>query len=398
MKIVHLVYQSLPNISGSSIRTRDIMMSQKRIGIEPIVISSPFQNGLSNSSLDFINEIKHYRTYNNKPDLLVKEGKTPLYIRLGKALEIVSFYNKTKKIIKEEQPDIIHAHATFFCAFTAIYLGKKFKLPVCYEVRSLWEEREKSISNGFIKNMQPKIITFLETFAMKRVDKVIVINENLKNEMLSRNISNIDVVPNAVNLNLIKKEENRESSKGTISFGYIGSISPIEGLDLVAKLWKELENEGLKNDFHVFGDGSYYDELKTLVIQLKLKHFHLHGKVSSESVYKAFSEIDVIVNARLKSKISDTVTPLKPLEAMGYKKLVIASDVGGMMELIKDKKTGLLFKANSSSDLKKVILSVINNGLDNQIINTAYDYVYNNKSWNLNAQHYYSIYEKLLNS
>ena len=101
MKILHIVYQSLPNISGSSIRTRDIVLSQKSIGLIPVVISSPFQNGLSNNSkIDFINNIKHYRTYNNSPGLLVKEDKTPLYKRILKVFMIFGFYYKTKTVIK----------------------------------------------------------------------------------------------------------------------------------------------------------------------------------------------------------------------------------------------------------------------------------------------------------
>ena len=44
MKVLHILYQSLPNISGSSIRSRDILNNQLKIGIKPIVITSPFQN------------------------------------------------------------------------------------------------------------------------------------------------------------------------------------------------------------------------------------------------------------------------------------------------------------------------------------------------------------------
>ena len=108
--------------------------------------------------------------------------------------------------------------------------------------------------------------------------------------------------------------------------------------------------------------------------------------------------LDVIVNPRTKSRISDTVTPLKPLEAMAYKKLVIASDVGGMRELIKDNKTGVLFKSDSEQALKETIVKVINSGANKDIIETAYRYVYTKKNWNNNADKYRLIYEKLLNN
>ena len=44
MKVLHILYQSLPNISGSSIRSRDILNNQLKIGVKPIVVTSPFQN------------------------------------------------------------------------------------------------------------------------------------------------------------------------------------------------------------------------------------------------------------------------------------------------------------------------------------------------------------------
>ena len=48
MKVLHILYQSLPNISGSSVRSRDILNNQLKIGIKPIVITSPFQNPKTN--------------------------------------------------------------------------------------------------------------------------------------------------------------------------------------------------------------------------------------------------------------------------------------------------------------------------------------------------------------
>lgn len=398
MKILHIVYQSLPNISGSSIRTRDIVMSQKEIGLNPFVLSSPFQNGISQVEIDTIHGVKHIRTYNNQPQFLVSETKTPLFKRIIKSFAIISFYKKAKKVVKTEKPDVIHAHATFFCAIVAIALGKRFNIPVCYEVRSLWEEREKKSAVSFIETIQPKIIYYLETKCMRNVDQVIVINENLKNDIISRGISNIEIIPNAVNLNLLKKNRDLTNPRKELAFGYIGSVSPIEGLDLAVKVWSKLEKEGFKNKFHIFGNGSFLKELKALTVSFGVNNIIFHGNIDTNQIDQAFNMLDVIVNPRTKSRISDTVTPLKPLEAMAYKKLVIASDVGGMRELIKDNKTGVLFKSDSEQALKETIINVINTGANKDIIKSAYRYVYTKKNWNNNADKYRLIYEKLLNN
>lgn len=395
MKIAHIVYQSLPNISGSSIRTRDLLMSQKEIGLSPFVISSPFQNGVAeDSDIDVINGIIHHRTYNNNENHLVSEGVSGFKKKTSKFITVYKFYKSCSKIIIEQQPQIIHAHATFYCALTALFLSKTFNIPVIYEVRSLWEEREKKQAKSFLKRIVLKAITNLETFCMRKVDKVIVINKELEREISLRGIKNISIIPNGVNTSLINglSLEKREITDGIV-FGYVGSISPIEGLDLLAKVSKELESENLNFSVRIYGDGVFLKPLKELVKALGLKNFFFLGKLKPEEISEAYKSIDVIVNPRLKSKISDTVTPLKPLEAMAYKKLVITSNVGGMRELIDDKVNGLLFDSDNLISLKKILSQVIENGIDNEIVENGFRHVINNKSWKQNAKEYLKIYK-----
>ena len=385
----------MPNISGSSIRTRDIVASQKEIGLSPVVISSPFQNGESTKNPEYINDILHHRTYNDKPEHLVTEAKSSLFKRISKAFSIFSFYTKVEATIKEEKPEILHAHATFFCGIVAVLLGKKHKIPVVYELRSLWEEREKKEAKTIFSKLQPLLITSIETYVMKRAQLVIAINKNLEVNINQRGIQNTKIIANAVNTSSVKPIK-PTTNAAPISFGYIGSVSPIEGLDIMAKVWSNIENKGLDNQFHVYGKGTFYKPLKELISSLNLKQFHLHGSVDPAEINTAFNNIDVIVNPRIKSKITDTVTPLKPLEAMAYSKLVIASDVGGMKELIDHQKTGLLFKADNTTDLEKCITEVITAGIPIEIVQDAKQYVLQNKSWLQNAKRYQSYYNELI--
>lgn len=394
MKILHIAYQSLPNISGSSIRSRDIFSSQQKIGLDPVVITSPFQNGISNDALDIIDGVKHYRTYNQNPNDLVSEQKSSLSKRIKKLFSFRKFIKKLDEIYQIEVPDIVHAHATFYCGFAALYLKFKYKVPVCYEVRSLWEEREVKSADTFLKKLQPVVIRKLETFCMKRSDQIIVINKNLKQNLQFRGLKNIKIVSNAVNISLI--EDCEPITNECLNFGYIGSISPIEGLQLVAQVWKNLELEGYENKFHIYGEGSYLEELKSFTESLGTKQIIFHGNIDSSKINMAFDNIDVIVNPRIRSKITDTVTPLKPLEAMAYQKLVIASDVGGMKELIENKATGILFEHDNIYSLERTLKQIIEDGINHQIVQNALNYVRENKSWESNAYSYKKIYQNLL--
>ena len=390
MKVLHILYQSLPNISGSSIRSRDILNNQLKVGLKPIVVSSPFQNPKTNgNSFEEIDGIKYYRTFSNNNEL-VNENQSSFFIQIKKFFRVISFTIMVYRIAKKEKVDVIHAHAMFFCAIagkiTSIILNK----PLIYEVRSLWEERFKRTS--FLNYLIFSFLTFLETFCMFIADHIIAINQNLKIELQNRLIlkkRKITIVENAVDLDNIIASNNTRSE---LVFGYIGTLSPIEGLDLLIEAFNNLD---LSNKLLIFGDGIELENLKKL--SSSNNNIICQGKVSNSKIVNAYNQIDIVVNPRKSSYLTNSVTPLKTLEAMAYKKLVLASDVGGMKELIKNDKTGILFKSGDCSALEKALLKVLNRDDLNDIIDNAYDYIHKQRNWYHNAKLYKKLYSDLKN-
>ena len=390
MKVLHILYQSLPNISGSSIRSRDILNNQLKIGVKPIVVTSPFQNPKTNGkSFEEIDGIKYYRTFSNNNEL-VKENESSFFIQIKKFFRIISFSIKVYRIAKKEKIDVIHAHAMFFCAIagkiTSIILNK----PLIYEVRSLWEERFKRTS--FLNYLIFSFLTFLETFCMFLADHIVAINQNLKIELQSRLIlkkRKITVVKNAVDLDRIITSK---KIRNELVFGYIGTLSPIEGLDILIEAFNNLD---LSNKLLIFGDGIELENLKKL--SASNSNIIFQGKISSSEILKAYNQIDIIVNPRKSSYLTNSVTPLKTIEAMAHKKLVIASDVGGMKELINDDQTGILFKSGDLFELEKALLKVLERNDLNSIVDNAYNYIYKQRNWYHNAKLYKKLYSELKN-
>ena len=76
MKVLHVLYQSLPQVSGSSIRSRDILMSQKDIGIDVVAITSGFQGSEDGRKEDIINEIRYIRTSTQKETTITDNKKS----------------------------------------------------------------------------------------------------------------------------------------------------------------------------------------------------------------------------------------------------------------------------------------------------------------------------------
>jgi glycosyltransferase involved in cell wall biosynthesis len=400
MKILHILYQSHPNISGSSTRTKDILTNQKNIGLEPIAISSPFQKGEQiQNGCELIYGIKHFRTYSGKEKEEVKEDSNSFWIKIKKFFRILNFKKEIIKVVQKEKPEILHAHAMFFCAYPAIRIGKRMSIPVVYEVRSLWEERRKdSNPNNIIRQIEFWVLKRIETYCMKNADHIVAINENLKQDLINRGIpgAKVTVIGNAVDIDFIKDQKKRmgNTKNEAIVFGYVGSISPIEGLNSLVEIFKTTFG---KNKLLIYGKGKD-TEITSLKKQISTAaNIEYCGQIERKEIYKAYEKIDVIVNPRIKLKITDAVTPLKPLEAMAFGKIVIASDVGGMKELLIDGETGFLYEADKINNLEKCLIKVLNLNTEQKqnIIKNAIEYIQNNRVWLKNAEKYALTYQIL---
>ena len=394
MKILHILYQSTPNTAGSSIRSRDIFSSQLSEGLIPIVITSPFQEPLVfGEQKEIIEGVTYYRTFSGIHNEVVSEQRTAFFKQIKKFGRLLRFSVSVYKIAKEEDVDLLHAHAMFFCAFPAKIASFMLNKPMLYEVRSLWEERYKGV-NRFLDIIFGSI-TFIETFAMFLSNEVIAINKTLRTELQSRFLlknQKIHIIENAVNLDRISILESDRELK---VFAYIGTISPIEGLDLLIKAFIILNEEGFKNKLFLYGDGVMLPQLRILAKDCDFIEFK--GRFSQDQISDVYSEVDIIVNPRKKSFLTDSVTPLKPLEAMGYKKLIMASNIGGMREIIENGKTGILFNPDSVQSINSEIYGVLNRKDFSVIIENAYSYVKNDRSWRVNAIKYKNIYKNLIN-
>ena len=401
MKVLHVLYQSLPQISGSSIRSRDIMMSQKELGIQVLAITAPFQNSISKKGIDVIDDITYIRTSQNTKNSISDQRKSVLK-RVLRVFAIFYFTKKLYHTIKKEKPNVLHAHAMFFCALPTLGLGKLFNIPVVYEFRSLWMyQKTNSKNKSFINKKIEGLLFQIEMLCLKKADHAIILNENLKEFIVSktRYAFKSTIINNAVNTSLIEEFKASSVSKTgqELVFGYIGTITQYEGLEFLIQTFQELYDDGFKHKLVIYGKGinqkSVQDKINS---RSDINTIALKGAIAPSQVYKAFSEIDVIINPRLNTPLTNSVTPLKPLEAMAYEKLFIGSDVGGIKEIVPPG-AGFLFSSENKNDLKRVLKDVV--CLSSQDITKhkkeALNFVVSHKSWLQNAKKYKEIYTSL---
>ncbi|MBF6907401.1 glycosyltransferase, partial [Acinetobacter baumannii] len=118
-------------------------------------------------------------------------------------LEVIRGLEKRlNEIIPIVKPNVLHAHSPCLNAIAALRAGRKFGIPVVYEVRAFWEDAAVDHGTSTENGLRYKLTRGLETYALKRADAVTTICEGLRGDIVARGIpaSKVTVIPNAVDI------------------------------------------------------------------------------------------------------------------------------------------------------------------------------------------------------
>ncbi|MBH0029634.1 glycosyltransferase [Pseudoalteromonas sp. SWYJZ98] len=392
MKIAHVVYQSVPNISGSSTRTKHIITAQRLAGFSPVVISSPCQAPINSdqaTGAEVIDDVEYYRTHCFSG--VSVGGKSSISQKIKKIIAFPYFVYKLWRFSLKEKPVVLHAHAMFYCALAALIVGRLLNIPTVYEIRSIWYINSNSNQYSLFK----RIAISMERFAIRHCNTVIAISDGIKSEF-SDIRDDIFIVRNA-----IQKDELGTAIDDSATFkrfGYIGSVIELEGLDYVINAFASLKKVYPDIQFHIYGGGSKLEDLKRHAEKLGSPTV-FHGQVKPSDINSCYRDLDCIINCRNDEVIAQLVTPLKPLEAIALNKALICSNVKGYMEIIGGKENAVVVNARDTSAIIDAVSYVMDDFNRDEIIKKiilAKDFIIENRTWESNMELHIEIYNELL--
>jgi PEP-CTERM/exosortase A-associated glycosyltransferase len=225
---------------------------------------------------------------------------------------------------------------------------------VVYEARAFWEDA--AVDHGTTREGSPRyrLTRALETHLFRRADRAVVIAARMRDELARRGIdpSRVTVVGNGVDTERFAPVPRNEGLARRLGldggpvFGFIGSFYHYEGLRFLVEALPLLRKRLPEARILLVGGGEEESVLRGLAAASG-SAVVLAGQVPHREVLDYYSLIDVFVCPRRRMRLTELVTPLKPLEAMAAGCPVLASDVGGLAELIDHGVTGLLFRADS---------------------------------------------------
>lgn len=361
IRILHVLDHSIPLHSGYTFRTRSILQAQRARGWQTFHITSPKQ-GASSAARETVDGLEFYRT----PPASGPLARLPV---LNQVAVINALAARLLEVAKEVKPDVLHAHSPALNAVAALRVGRKLGIPVVYEIRAFWEDA--AVDHGTSKEwgLRYRLTRAMETWALQRVDAATTICEGLRSEIIGRGIpaKKIEVIPNAVDIGDFAVGGARDEAlaqqlgmDGKTVLGFIGSFYAYEGLDILLNALPAMLAQRPEIRVLLVGGGPQDAALRAQARALGVEDKVVFtGRVPHSEVQRYYNLVDVLCYPRHKMRLTDLVTPLKPLEAMAQGRLMVASDVGGHKELIDDGRTGVLFAAGDAAALSKQVLALL---------------------------------------
>lgn len=393
MRVLHVFDHSLPLHSGYTFRSRSILRAQHQRGWQTIhVTSGKHQADMAEEEADGLHFFRTERSafWSTVPVL----NQWHIVRQLKKRL---------RTVIAKTSPDVIHAHSPCLNGLAAAQVAKEYQLPFVYEVRAFWEDAAVDHGTTQQDSLRYRLTRALETSVFRQADAITCICQGLKQDIIARGIpeQKITVIPNAVDIesfNVIDEKNNallqQYQLQGCTVLGFLGSFYAYEGLDVLLHAMAKLKSQQPSLRLLLVGGGPQEQNLRELAQQLNIEQQVIFvGRVPHARVSEYYSLVDVLVYPRHKMRLTDLVTPLKPLEAMAQKKLVLASDVGGHRELIDDGRTGYLFAADDVQALSDGIVRVLNER-DRwpALLDAGREYVLRERNWQNSVANYQDVY------
>ncbi|WP_425228192.1 TIGR04063 family PEP-CTERM/XrtA system glycosyltransferase [Sphingomonas sp.] len=394
MRILHVLDHSLPLQSGYTFRTRAIMKAQEARGWQVAGVTGRRQEA-PGWGWDEADGLHFYRA---------STGSGPAG---GQVQGMLSFCRGIGQAVRAFRPDILHAHSPALDALAAWPVAKLHRLPLVYEIRAFWEDAAAGNGTGVARSWRSRATRALENWAVARADAVTVICDGLRQDLIGRGVAadKLTVVPNGVDLTLFGTPAPRDDAlaaalglDGAEVVGFIGSFYPYEGLDDLIAAMPALVAARPDAALLLVGGGPAEGALRAQAAASPVAgRIRFVGRVPHDEVERYYGLVDVLAYPRKRMRLTELVTPLKPLEAMAQGRLVAASDVGGHRELIRDGDTGTLFRADDPVAIARALAGLLTDrsGWDARRA-LARRFVETDRNWSANICRYEPVYQRLI--
>ena len=383
MKILCITHDYPPTPGGAAYVTHSLNKNFVEAGQKVIVLTSDLQRLPAE---DIIDGVDLLRIPSKKKELgAFKIWEMFTFIK--------SAFFRSARIAKSVNPDVIHSHFTIPCGIIAYFLSHKFKKPFLItmhggDVPGGKSERFYKVYHFFLK---PLLI-----FLWKKADALVAVSEGVRELALKTYQKvNIYVIPNGIDSEFYKSDSHNERSpnKDIIKIIFVGKLIHIKGLQYFLPALKEVINKTDKKlVFRIVGKGVYQKNLETQARELGIEQFvEFCGFKNPEEIKELLLGSDIFALPSISEGM-----PIALLEAMACGLPVVASDIRGIRQIIKNGENGYLAPVGDEEKIKEALLNLINSPEQRLAMRAKNLAVTKNYDWQNIASRYLQIFEKII--
>jgi glycosyltransferase involved in cell wall biosynthesis len=284
---------------------------------------------------------------NNVKVHLIKKSKIPMTIS-GITIYPLCILAEIKKI----NPDLIHGQMVGapYGLVTAI---SSRKYPTLLTIHTLMDQKLR-MKRSFLGKIHDHLWLLLENWEIKMIPHHILVSPHLKDKVLRKGAKNLSVIPNGLDVKWFEVPD--RIIEGRLLF--VGRVMPIKGIENLIQAIAIIIRKGYNVHARIVGpfeDSKYKKDLIQLTKKLDISEYiEFVGGLYGDELLEEYSKAPIFVLPSF-----DESNPIVLLEAMATGKNIIATKVGGVPYLIKNRINGFLVDYGDNQKMAEIIIEVL---------------------------------------
>ena len=366
-------------------------LQEQNISVD--VFTSAYQ-GLKENTVFGI-KVYRFRYFLRKWEKLTHDETVPDRLRKGilnKLLVIFYILGGTLGIIPhclKNKYDIIHCHWPFphiIFGYAASRFGKSKLISSFYGVELRWVKSKLPIFKPLLR------------FAIKNSDAVTAISTYTAREITEIAPADITIIPFGAAITVLDQKLSAPKDSRIKNILFVGRLVERKGVKYLIEALA-LINKTIESNLTIVGEGSEKPNLEAFVEEKALEHkVNFTGKVTQSQLEDCYRKCDIFVLPAVTDSKGDTEgLGVVLLEAMSYHKPVVASALGGILDIVKNGENGLLVPEKDPDKLAEAILQILQKpDLGNRLGEAGFNLVNSNFSWGKIVSDIKRLYEEVL--
>jgi glycosyltransferase involved in cell wall biosynthesis len=359
MKICLISNLYPPNVlGGAEVSVKKVSEELAKRGHEVIIITTPFNE----NKIEIINGVKIYEINPlNIYSVYDHPHKSAFLKPLWHVIDLWNPYDNSiiKKILKTENPDIVHIHNFKGFSISSFAAAKSLGIPLVFTAHdySLICMRANLLNrSGEICENPAALCKIYNSIQKKLVknkpDLLISPSQFVINKLRSNGLFQ-DVKAKKVPLGIeLKSDKKFEKDYSTIDILYAGNLGEHKGVHILLKAFMRIKNDNIR--LNIVGKGDCGKKLK--IMAENDNRIKFHGFLEGNELSKVYKN----ANLTVVPSIWYDNSPMVIYESLSYGTPVIGSKIGGIPELIEDGFNGFLFEEGNVVELQRLLESLIN--------------------------------------